>query len=144
MNYLDLFPHLNAFLNGLSGIMLAIGFYFIKQKKVHLHRIAMFSAVCVSAVFLVSYVSSKVIFGIESVKFTGQGIIRPIYFVILITHTILAAAIVPFILVTLWRALKGNFEMHKKLARWVFPVWMYVSITGVIVYVLLYQLFPSK
>jgi uncharacterized membrane protein YozB (DUF420 family) len=144
MNYLELFPHLNAFLNGLSGILLAIGFYFIKQKKVHFHRIAMFSAVCVSAVFLVSYVSSKVIFGIDSVKFTGQGIIRPIYFVILITHTILAAAIVPFILVTLWRALKGNFEMHKKLARWVFPVWMYVSITGVMVYFLLYQLFPSK
>jgi uncharacterized membrane protein YozB (DUF420 family) len=72
MNYLDLFPHLNAFLNGLSGILLAIGFYFIKQKKVQLHRIAMFSAVCLSAVFLVSYVSSKVIFGIDSVKFTGQ------------------------------------------------------------------------
>lgn len=144
MEHLHFFPHLNAALNGLSGIFLMIGFYFIKTNKIHLHRLAMLSAVCVSAVFLASYLASKAIFGIDSVRFTGQGIIRPVYFFILLTHTVLAVAIVPFILMTLWRALKGKFDMHKKLARWVFPVWLYVSITGVIVYLLLYQLFPSK
>ena len=144
MEYLHFFPHLNAALNGLSGIFLVIGFYFIKNNKIHLHRLAMLSAVCTSAVFLASYLASKAIFGLDSVRFTGQGIIRPIYFFILLTHTVLAVAIVPFILMTLWRALKGKFDMHKKLARWVFPVWLYISITGVVVYLLLYQLFPSK
>jgi uncharacterized membrane protein YozB (DUF420 family) len=144
MGNLDFFPHLNAALNGLSGLFLFVGFYFIKQRKIELHRAAMLLAVGTSALFLVSYLSSKVIFGIDSVKFAGTGAIRPIYFFILITHTILAALMVPFILVTLWRALKGKFELHRKLARLVFPVWLYVSITGVIVYLLLYQLFPSK
>jgi putative membrane protein len=144
MGNLDFFPHLNASLNGLSGLFLIAGFYFIKQRKIELHRASMLSAVVTSAVFLVSYLSSKVVFGMDSVKFTGTGFIRPIYFFILITHTILAALMVPFILLTLWKALKGKYEIHRKLARWVFPVWLYVSITGVLVYLLLYQLFPSK
>jgi putative membrane protein len=144
MENLKFFPHLNAGLNALSGVFLLLGFYFIRQNKVHLHRASMLTAVGTSTLFLASYLSSKIIFGIDSVKFAGEGLIRPIYFFILITHTILAAGIVPFILVTLWRALKGRFEIHKKLARWVFPVWLYVSVTGVIVYLLLYQLFPSK
>lgn len=144
MELLKIFPHLNASLNALSGIFLIIGFYFIRHKQIHRHRLSMLSAVITSTLFLTSYVASKIIFGIDSVRFTGEGIIRPVYFFILFTHTVLAVAIVPFILMTLWRALKGNFEMHKKLARWVFPVWLYVSITGVIVYLLLYQMFPSK
>ena len=93
MEYLKFFPDLNAALNGLSGVFLIVGFYFIRQNKVHLHRLAMLSAVVTSTLFLASYLTSKIIFGIDSVKFGGQGIIRPIYFFILITHTILAAAI---------------------------------------------------
>ncbi len=138
------FPHLNATLNGLSAVFLVAGFYFIKTGQKERHRLSMISAVTVSAVFLVSYVTSKAIIGLDSVKFTAEGPIRWIYFLILGTHTILAIVITPFVLVTFWRALKGRFEMHKKLARLVFPVWLYVSITGVMVYLLLYQLFPPS
>jgi len=104
----------------------------------------MVTALVISALFLTSYVSSKAIIGLDSVKFTAEGAIRWVYFFILITHTVLAAAIAPFVILTVWRALKGRFEQHRKLARLVFPVWLYVSITGVIVYLLLYQLFPPN
>jgi len=104
----------------------------------------MITAVIASAVFLASYVTSKVVIGLDSVRFSAQGPIRWIYFIILFTHTVLAVVITPFVLVTLWRALKGKFELHKKIARRVFPVWIYVSVTGVVVYLLLYQLFPPK
>lgn len=138
------FPHLNAFLNGVSGLFLLAGFYFIRTGQRDRHRLAMTTALAISAVFLTSYVTSKVIIGLDSVKFTAEGPVRWLYFFILITHTVLAALITPFVLVTFWRALKGKFEIHKKLARIVFPVWLYVSVTGVIVYLLLYQLFPGK
>jgi uncharacterized membrane protein YozB (DUF420 family) len=104
----------------------------------------MISAVSVSTLFLISYVTSKAIIGLDSVKFTAEGPIRWVYFLVLGTHTILAIVVTPFVMLTFWKALKGRFEIHKKLARIVFPVWLYVSITGVIVYLLLYQLFPSK
>ena len=136
------FPHINAFLNALSAVFLIAGFYFIKSGDREKHRLCMLSALTVSAVFLVSYVTSKAIVGLDTVKFTAQGAVRWIYFFILGTHTILAIVITPFVLVTAWRALKGRFEMHRKLARLVFPVWLYVSVTGVLVYLLLYQLFP--
>ncbi|MCO6510717.1 MAG: DUF420 domain-containing protein [Aridibacter famidurans] len=138
------FPHLNAFLNGLSGVFLLAGFYFIKTGQREKHRAAMTTALAISAVFLTSYVTSKVVIGLDSVKFTAEGPVRWIYFFVLITHTVLAALITPFVLVTFWRALKGRFEVHRKLARVVFPIWLYVSVTGVIVYLLLYQLFPSN
>lgn len=148
MDFLHIFPHLNATLNALSGLSIICGFYFIQKKKIETHRKFMLTAVVLSALFLISYLTHHSIrtylFGLGPTRFTGEGIIRPIYFTILITHTILAAVIAPLIIVTLWRALKGKFEMHKKLARWVFPIWLYVSITGVIVYLMLYQLFPAK
>lgn len=148
MEFLKIFPHLNATLNALAGVFLIIGFYFIRTKQIPKHRICMLTACSLSAFFLVCYVTHHAIrtyyFGLGPTKFTGEGIVRPVYFTILTTHTFLAAIIAPFIIVTLWRALKGKFELHKKLARWVFPIWLYVSITGVIVYLMLYQLFPAK
>lgn len=138
------FPHLNAFLNGLSGVFLLLGFYFIRRGEKDKHRLCMVTALIVSALFLTSYVTSKAVIGLDSVKFTAEGPVRWIYFFILFTHTVLAAVITPFVLVTVWRAWKGNFEKHKRLARLVFPAWLYVSVTGVIVYLLLYQLFPPN
>lgn len=148
MEFLKIFPHLNATLNALSGVFLICGFYFIQTKKISSHRFCMLTASGLSAFFLVCYITHHAIrtyyFGLGPTKFTAEGIARPVYFTILTTHTILATIIAPFIIVTLWRALKGKFELHKKLARWVFPIWLYVSITGVIVYLMLYQLFPAK
>jgi putative membrane protein len=148
MNYLNIFPHLNASLNALSGVFLMLGFYFIQTKKVSKHRICMLAASSVSALFLVCYITHHSIrtyyFGLGPTRFTGEGVVAPIYKTILLTHTILATVIAPFVIVTLWRALKGKFEIHKKLARWVFPIWLYVSVTGVIVYLMLYQLFPAR
>ena len=108
----------------------------------------MLAAVTVSALFLVSYISYHSLrtyyFGLGPTKFTGEGIIRPIYYTILTSHTILATLVAPFVLWTLRRALKGKFDLHRRLARLVLPVWLYVSVTGVIVYLLLYQFYPAR
>jgi len=148
MELLHIFPHLNAVLNASSGVLLISGFYFILTRQVHRHRFCMLSASIISALFLVSYVTHHVIrtsyFGLGTTKFTGEGIVRPIYFTILTSHTILATLVAPFVILTLVRALKGNFDVHKKIARLVYPVWLYVSITGVIVYLMLYQLYPAR
>ncbi len=148
MELLKIFPHLNATLNALAGVFLVAGFYFIRTKKIPKHKVCMLTASSLSAIFLLCYLTHHALrtyyFGLGPTRFTGQGIVRPVYFTILTSHTILAAIIAPLILVTLWRALKGKFELHKKLARWVFPIWLYVSITGVIVYLMLYQLFPAN
>jgi len=108
----------------------------------------MLAASSVSALFLVGYLTHHAIrtyyFGLGPSRFTGEGIIRPVYFTILLSHTILAAVIGPFVILTLRRGLKGRYESHKKLARLVFPIWLYVSLTGVIVYLLLYQFYPSR
>ena len=108
----------------------------------------MIAACSVSALFLVGYLSYHSLrtyyFGLGPTKFTGEGMVRPIYFTILTSHTILAALVAPFVIATLMRALKGRFEAHKRLARLVYPVWLYVSITGVIVYLMLYQLYPAR
>jgi uncharacterized membrane protein YozB (DUF420 family) len=148
MDLLQIFPHLNASLNALSGLFLITGFVFIMRKKIAAHRFCMLSASIVSAVFLLCYVTHHAIrtyyFGLGPTRFTGEGIIRPIYFTILTSHTILAVLITPFILVTLRRGLKGWYESHKKLARFVFPIWFYVSSTGVVVYLLLYQFYPGR
>lgn len=145
---LGVFPHLNAALNGLSAVFLLFGFYFIMKRRISAHRFCMLSAVTVSALFLISYITYHSLrtyyFGLGPTKFTGEGIIRPIYFTILTSHTILAALIAPFIIWTLRRALKGKFDLHKKLARLVYPVWLYVSFTGVVVYFLLYQIYPGR
>ena len=148
MNALSIFPHLNATLNGLSAVFLIAGFYFIMRSDAHRHRACMLVASSLSAVFLISYVTYHSLrtyyLGLGPTKFTGEGLSRPIYFTILTSHTILAAAIAPFVVWTLWRALKGRFEKHRRIARLVFPVWVYVSITGVVVYLMLYQIYPNR
>jgi len=148
MDFLSFFPHINASLNGLSGLFLLSGFYFIMRRRIAAHRLCMIGACSVSALFLVSYLAHHALrtyyFGLGPTKFTGEGIIRPIYFTILTSHTILAAVIGPFVIVTLRRGLKGLYDKHKKMARLVFPIWLYVSVTGVIVYVLLYQIYPAR
>ena len=148
MDLLHIFPHLNATLNATSGLFLLIGFYFIRTKQVARHRTCMLTAARVSAVFLATYLTHHAIrtyyLGLGPTRFTGEGLARPVYFTILTSHTILAAMVTPFVLLTLWRGLKGQYEKHKKLARLVFPVWLYVSVTGVIVYVMLYQLYPAR
>lgn len=148
MDLLSIFPHLNAALNATSGVCLLFGLYFILTKQVARHRIAMLTACTVSALFLVSYIAHHAlrtyVYGIGPTKFTGEGIARPIYFTILTSHTILAAVVAPFIIATLRLALKGKFDRHKKLARFVYPVWLYVSATGVVVYVMLYQIYTAR
>lgn len=148
MSLLEIFPHLNAFLNATAGVFLLAGFYFIRTRQISKHRACMVAAATVSALFLVCYLTHHAIrtyyFGLGPTRFTGEGIIRPIYMTILLSHTILATVVAPFILLTLWRGLKGQYEKHKKIARIVFPVWLYVSVTGVIVYLLLYQIYPAR
>ena len=148
MDLLPILPHINATLNALSSVFLLSGFYFIMRRRIAAHRACMLAASSVSALFLVMYVAHHALrtyyFGVGPTKFTGEGIIRPIYFSILTSHTILAAVIGPFVIVTLRRGLKGWYESHKKLARLVFPIWLYVSVTGVVVYLLLYQVYPAR
>ena len=133
-------PTLNALLNGTSAVLLTVGWLAIRRRRIALHRACMLGAFCVSALFLVSYVVYHALAG--SRPFTGQGWIRPLYFVVLISHVVLAAAMVPFVLTTLYRALGADFARHVRLARVTLPVWIYVSVTGVVVYLMLYRLLP--
>lgn len=135
-------PHLNATLNATSFVLLVAGLFFILRGKAHAHRICMLAALAVSGLFLISYVIYHSQYG--SVRFTGEGFVRPLYFTVLITHVILAVVIVPLIALTLRRALRGDFERHKRIARWTYPLWLYVSITGVVVYLMLYKLYPPR
>jgi uncharacterized membrane protein YozB (DUF420 family) len=148
MDLLSVFPHLNASLNALSAVFLLSGFYFIMRREVHRHRLCMLTASTLSGLFLITYISYHSLrtyyFGLGPTRFTGTGLSRPLYFTILTSHTFLAAAIAPFVIWTLWRALKGNFNKHRKLARLVFPIWVYVSLTGVVVYFMLYHLYPAR
>lgn len=148
MGWLNIFPHLNASLNATGACFLILGFYFIKRKMITQHRVCMLTAFSFSTLFLACYLTYHSLrtyyLGLGPTRFTGEGIIRPIYFTILTTHTILAAIVAPLVLLTLYRAIKGKFESHRKIARIVYPIWLYVSVTGVIVYLMLYQLFPSR
>jgi putative membrane protein len=130
-------PAVNASLNALSGVLLLCGYTLIRMRKIELHRRFMIAAFAASSLFLVCYVVYHAQVG--SVRFTRQGFVRPLYFTILITHVTLAAVVLPLAIVTLSRGLKARFPQHRRIARWTFPVWMYVSVTGVLVYVLLYQ-----
>jgi uncharacterized membrane protein YozB (DUF420 family) len=116
------------------------GYLLIRRRRVSAHRACMLAAFVASAVFLASYLTLRYYAGMT--RFTGQGWIRPVYFTILVSHTILAAAIVPLALVTLSRALRARFDRHVRIARWTLPLWLYVSVTGVLVYVILYRLYP--
>ena len=136
-------PAVNATLNGLSAVLLTAGFIAIKTGRKIVHRNCMIAAFCTSAVFLGCYLTYHIT--VKTVtQFVDPAWFRPYYLTLLATHTILAAAIVPMILITLHRARKEQFEAHKKIARWTWPLWMYVSVTGVVIYLLLYQIFPQK
>jgi uncharacterized membrane protein YozB (DUF420 family) len=131
-------PALNATLNATSAILLGCGYFFIRRGHVRRHRAAMISACVVSTLFLTSYVIYHA--NVGSRPFGGRGAIRVVYFSILLTHVVLAAAVLPLALITLSRGLRARFDRHVAIARWTLPIWMYVSITGVIVYVMLYRM----
>jgi uncharacterized membrane protein YozB (DUF420 family) len=135
-----LFPSLNAFLNGTSAILIGAGLYFIKARRIQAHKRMMISAFVTSCLFLTSYLYYHLVLRAGVTRFRGQGISRPIYFTILISHTILAVVVVPFILITLTRALKDRIARHKAIAPYTFAIWMYVSVTGVVIYLMLYKL----
>lgn len=130
-------PTLNAILNAITTVFLTCGFVFIKKQNVKAHRFCMGTAFFTSILFLTSYLIHHALHG--STKFQGTGSLRTVYFAILISHTILAAAIVPMILTTIIKALRNNFISHAQWARWTWPLWMYVSVTGVVIYWMLYQ-----
>ena len=130
-------PAVNASLNALSGVLLLTGYIMIRTRRIQQHRRCMIAAFATSSVFLVCYVVYHAQVG--SVPFTRRGLVRPLYYTILVTHVTLAAAVLPLALVTLSRGLKGRYPQHVRIARWTFPIWLYVSVTGVLVYVLLYQ-----
>ena len=131
-------PAVNATLNGISAVLLTTGYAFIRSKRIGLHRACMLSACTTSVLFLVSYLTYHAIAG--SKHFPGTGAIRQVYFAILISHTLLAALVPPLAITTLVLALKGRFDRHRRLAHWTLPIWLYVSVTGVVIYVMLYQM----
>ena len=135
-------PTLNAALNSLSAVFLLAGFFFIRSRNPSAHRLCMLSAFGCSILFLISYLTYH--YQVGSVPFRGQGWVRAVYFSILLTHTVLAVTVVPLALITLNRALKERFDAHRRIARWTLPVWLYVSVTGVVVYWMLYWLVPSR
>ena len=137
-------PTFNALLNATTGILIVTGFIMIRRKRIAAHRACMIGAVITSSLFLISYVVYHVGFGAGVTHFVGAGLARTAYHTILISHTILAVTVVPFVIVTLKRALGGAFPRHRSIARWTFPIWLYVSVTGVIVYLMLYHFYPSR
>lgn len=135
----SLLPHVTAGLNALAGILSLIGFILIKSRHRRAHRFVMTAAVATSVLFLIAYLLHH--FTAPLFVFSGQGIIRPIYFAMLISHVALAVAVTPMVALTFLRARRGDFALHRGLARWTFPVWLYVSVTGIAVYVLLYHIY---
>ncbi len=137
-----LLPALNAVLNATSATLLVLGFLQIRKKRIRVHRRLMLSACVVSALFLASYLTYHSVAG--STRFAGPEWSRPLYFSILISHTILATAVLPLVIVTVWRGLKMDVRRHRPIARWTLPVWLYVSVTGVVVYLMLWVIFPAR
>ncbi|HEX8280064.1 MAG TPA: DUF420 domain-containing protein [Chthoniobacterales bacterium] len=134
-------PALNASLNATSTVFIAAGWYLIRHGHWRQHVACMIAALITSSAFLVSYLTYHAHAG--SVRFTAQGVVRPIYFTILLTHIVLAFAILPLVIVTLVPVFRRRWEKHTRIARWTMPIWLYVSITGVLVYLMLYRWFPS-
>lgn len=130
-------PAVNATLNAISGVLLLIAYALIRTRRIEPHRRVMIAAFVTSSLFLISYLVYHAQVG--SVRFTRHGFVRPLYFTILVTHVVLAAVVLPLAIVTLSRGLKARYVQHRRIARWTFPIWLYVSVTGVLVYVLLYQ-----
>ncbi len=141
MTLVEVLPTLNAVLNGTSALMLGAGFFFIRRRNVRAHRACMLAACGLSGLFLISYLTYHYLAG--STPFPGQGWSRPIYFSVLVSHIVLAATMVPLVLTTLYRALKKRYVVHRRLARRTLPLWLYVSVTGVLIYLMLYQLFNA-
>ena len=133
---------LNASLNGTSAVLLTCGYLAIRARKIAVHKSFMIAAFLTSTAFLISYLAYH--YRVGHVAFQGQGWIRPVYFTLLLTHTVLAAVIVPLIIVTLRRAWLEKFDKHRIIARWTLPLWMYVSVTGVIVYLMVYLIYPAR
>ena len=140
-DFISYLPHVNACLNGTSAVLLFTGYTFIRKRNVVAHRVCQVAALVVSLLFLTSYLVYHYHHG--ATRFQGTGLARPIYFTILTSHTILAIVIVPLIALTFYRALRQDFSRHRRIARITLPLWLYVSITGVIVYLMLYQIYPS-
>jgi putative membrane protein len=141
-DYVSYLPHLNALLNGTSALLLFSGYSFIRARNVIAHRACQISALVVSLLFLASYLTYHYHHG--STRFQGTGFVRPLYFAILTSHTILAIVIVPLVALTFYRAFRGDFVRHRRIARITLPLWLYVSVTGVIVYLMLYQIYPHN
>jgi uncharacterized membrane protein YozB (DUF420 family) len=139
--FISYLPHVNACLNGTSALLLFTGYGFIRARNVTAHRTCQVAALGISILFLASYLTYHFHHG--ATRFQGTGVIRPIYFAILLTHTILAIVIVPLVVLTFYRAFRNDFMRHRRIARITLPLWLYVSITGVIVYLMLYQIYPS-
>jgi putative membrane protein len=135
-------PAIDASLNAASAIFLVLGFFFVREKNIRAHKTCMFSAFGTSMIFLVCYLTYHYFHG--TTHFLGRGAVRSFYFALLGSHTVLAALIVPLALTTLYRAWRERFEQHKRIARWTLPLWLYVSVTGVLVYWMLYHLYPSS
>ena len=133
-------PHFQALLNSAATIMLSAGFYFIRQRQPARHRNCMITALVISSVFMISYLGYHA--AVSYMPFAGQGLIRPFYFTLLASHVILAAAIVPLVLTTVYFALRGNFTRHPRIARWTLPLWLYVSVSGVVIYLLGFHVYP--
>jgi putative membrane protein len=140
-DYIPFLPHLNAVLNSTSALLLVNGFRFIRRGQINAHRNCQLTAFFTSMLFLISYLTYHYHHG--ATRFTGQGLVRPFYFILLTSHTILAVVIVPLIMITIYRAARGDFIRHRNIARWTLPLWLYVSVTGVIVYFMLYHLYPQ-
>ncbi len=137
---LSVLPLFHAILNGINFLLLLLGFFFVMKKKFLEHKACMISAAALSSVFLISYVIYHYV--APQAKYGGEGMMRTIYFPILISHILLATIIVPMVLMTLYRGLSGHFEKHKKIARWTLPIWLYVAFTGVIVYLMMRPYYP--
>ena len=141
-DYIPFLPHLNAVLNSTSALLLVNGFRFIRRGQINAHRNCQLTALFTSMLFLISYLTYHYHHG--ATRFNGQGLVRPFYFILLTSHTILAVVIVPLIMITIYRAARGDFIRHRNIARWTLPLWLYVSVTGVIVYFMLYHLYPTR
>ncbi len=137
-------PLINASLNGASGVLISIGWCLIKTQRVRAHIAVMCCALVTSTLFLVGYVANHILRHGIVTRFTAQGIVRPLYFTLLISHTFLAIVVLPLVICTVVPALRARYDKHRRIARWTFPIWLYVSITGVIVYLMLYRWYPPQ
>lgn len=140
MDLIEILPPVQASLNITAAFLMSVGYFFIRRGNRSAHKICMISALVVSTLFFIFYLYYHSVVG--NIPFAGQGVVRPIYFSVLITHVILAAAIVPLVLVTVSFVLMGKFQQHRRVARWTLPVWLYVSVTGVLIYLLAFHIYP--